>query len=310
MKIFQGPIWNFWNAVFAFLAIIVAVILFQLNRSVKDLQIEVLSNSPLISVEGDIAKDIEILYKDQPVRTLSVILLRIENTGNTPIRETDYSRPILISVSPDAEVGEFSIVETKPEDMGLSLEKITPYQVELSKSLLNPGDQALVRILVLDNDGTLDVGARIADISELRILSVLEEQGSSEQQSQRIDLVTFLLILIFTSLLFSPLIFWDRRVGIQLRQKFFGLEPAPYLYGLAQETIMGRTTGYVRFALGYLKEAFRWDNTYVQKAQNDPLFTNLREYEGFKALIEKYNSLHSETHETKRTTPQERSADY
>ena len=290
MKVFQGPIWNFWNAVFAFLAIIITVVLFQLDRSVKDLQIEVLSNSPLISVEGDIAKDIEILYKDQPVQTLSVILLRIENTGNTPIQETDYSRPILISVSPDAEVGEFSVVETKPENIGLSLEKITPYQVELSKSLLNPGDQALVRILVLDNDGTLEVGARIADISEPKILSVLEEQSSSGQQGQRVSLVTTFLIAAAMLLFLSPLIFWDLKPGIWLRQKYFGLKPAPHCYGLAQKNTMEGTAGSVNSTLRLLEQAFSWDNTYVQKAQNDPLFEKMWEYEPYKALIEKYSS--------------------
>ena len=50
MKVFQHPIWQFMSVVVGVLAIIVAVILFRLDRSVKDLQIEVLSNSPLISV--------------------------------------------------------------------------------------------------------------------------------------------------------------------------------------------------------------------------------------------------------------------
>src|SRR5262245_16390244 len=147
MKFFRDSIWQFIGVVSA---IVIAVVLFWLSRSAKDLQIEILSNSPLVSVDGEITKDIKIIYKDQPVQTLSVVLLRIENTGNVPIREGDYSRPIRISVSPEAEVGEFSVVETRPKGIDLSLEKIASNQVELSKSLLNPGDQVLIKILALD----------------------------------------------------------------------------------------------------------------------------------------------------------------
>lgn len=86
MKLFKNPIWQFIGAVLTLLAIIVSVFLFLIDRANKDLQIEVLSNSPLISVKDDIAKDIKILFKDQPLKTLSVILLRIENIGNVLLK--------------------------------------------------------------------------------------------------------------------------------------------------------------------------------------------------------------------------------
>jgi hypothetical protein len=294
MKLLRDPIWQFVAAVLALLAIIIGGVYFLLDRPVRDLQIEILSNSPLISVEGDIAEDIKILYKDQPVQTLSVILLRIENTGNVPIRETDYSQPVLISVSPDAEVGEFSIVETRPLGIDLSLEKIAPHQVEFSRSLINPGDQVLVKILVVDNDGTLDVNARIADISELKVLSVLEEQSSSELQDQKLSPALSFILLGSLVLSISVAFIWDTKMVVGWRQKYSGLKPAPHYYRLAQEKILEGDTNNVKLALRYLKRAFSWDSAYVQKVQNDPLFTNLREYEGLKALISKYNSPDSE----------------
>jgi hypothetical protein len=312
MKILRDPIWQFVGALLALLTIIIGAIYFLLDRPVKDLQIEVLSNSPLISVEGDITKDIKILYKDQAVQTLSVVLLRIENTGNVPIRETDYSRPVLVSMSPDAEVGEFSIVETRPKDIDLSLKKITPHQVELSKSLLNPGDQVLVKILVLDNDETLNVSARIADISELKVLSGLEEQSSQGQQDQKLSpawaFVFWVIILFFISFVLW-LTFADIKPVIGWRQKYFGLKPGPHYYGLAQETILNGGIGSTRGALRYLKIAFSWDGTYIQEAKKDPLFAHLQQYEQFKSLMEKYNSSHSKTHEAEQTIPNERSAD-
>jgi hypothetical protein len=90
-------------------------------------------------------------------------------------------------------------------------------------------------------------------------------------------------------------IIWDTKAVIGWRQKYSGLKPASHYYGLAQEKILEGGTNSVKFALECLKRAFSWDSAYVQKAQKDPLFANLREYEQFKILIEEYNSPHSET---------------
>jgi hypothetical protein len=49
-----------------------------------------------------------------------------------------------------------------------------------------------------------------------------------------------------------------------------------------------KDTGSISRTINYLGKAFRWDRSYVQKAQKDPLFSQLQEYEKFKALIDKY----------------------
>ena len=164
MKIIRDQGWGFIGIVTGII-LTIAVVLYQ--RQVNELQVEIVSNSSLINVDSEIASDIEIIYKDQPVETLSLILIRLENTGNVAIKESDYSQPIVISISPDAEIGEFVVAETSPRGINLSLGKIGTHQVELSKSLCNPGDQALIRIMALNNDDTLDITARIVDISQL-----------------------------------------------------------------------------------------------------------------------------------------------
>src|SRR5688572_9000676 len=120
MKIFKDPVWQFVGVVVAVIALIATVIIYLIDRPVKRLQVQILSNSPLISVNTDISSQIQILYNDKPVQSLSLILLRFENVGNEPIKETDYSEPIRILLSSQAEVGEVSVQETKPEGIDLN----------------------------------------------------------------------------------------------------------------------------------------------------------------------------------------------
>lgn len=278
MKFFRDPVWQFVGVVIGLGAIVLAVVLSRTERQVSELQIEILSNSSLVNVDGDVTGDIEIVYRDQPVNTLSLILLRIENSGNVPIRDSDYSEPIVIAVSPDAEIGEFTIVETEPKGINITVEKISPYQIELSNALLNPGDQVLLKILALDNDDSLDITARIVNVSELQIVSGLVEPDTV-QKIGFWDVVLFVLV-VSGFLLYVALIYvWTENIDIvvRLRHKLFGLDPAFYHYEQARRWILRDTTGSLREAYLSLGKAIKRDQGYAQKAQSDPRFTKLRE---------------------------------
>ena len=68
---------------------------YYIDRPVKKLRIEILSNSPLVSVNAAITKEIQVLYKKVSVQTLSVILLRVVNTGTEPHKGERQHRPYL-----------------------------------------------------------------------------------------------------------------------------------------------------------------------------------------------------------------------
>jgi hypothetical protein len=283
MKIIKSPAWQFVATVVAVIAIMVTISIYLIGRPVKRLQVQILSNSPLISVNTNISSQIQILYKDKPVQTLSLILLRFENVGNEPIRESDYSEPIRILLSPNAQVGEVTVQETN--------------QVEIAKTLLNPGDQAVIKILALNNDGTLKVEARIVGISNLEILSAFE--GSTQSSVSSSNWILFIGLGAAILIVISVLI-WNSKKVIEWRRSHLGFDPARYNYVLAQEAILSKDkdTGRISNTIDHLGKAFSWDRSYVQKAQKDPLFSQLQEYEKFKALIGKYQQLESESNNT------------
>jgi hypothetical protein len=297
MKIIKSPAWQFVATVVAVIAIMVTISIYLIGRPVKRLQVQILSNSPLISVNTNISSQIQILYKDKPVQTLSLILLRFENVGNEPIRESDYSEPIRILLSPNAQVGEVTVQETKPEGINLNPTVSETNQVEIAKTLLNPGDQAVIKILALNNDGTLKVEARIVGISNLEILSAFE--GSTQSSVSSSNWILFIGLGAAILIVISVLI-WNSKKVIEWRRSHLGFDPARYNYVLAQEAILSKDkdTGRISNTIDHLGKAFSWDRSYVQKAQKDPLFSQLQEYEKFKALIGKYQQLESESNNT------------
>ena len=300
MKVLKDPVWQFIGVVIAVIALIATVIIYVIDRPVKRLQVRILSNSPLISVNTDISSQIQILYKDKPVQTLSLILLRFENVGNEPIKETDYSEPIRILLSPESEVGEVTIQETKPAGIDLNPRVIATNQIEITKALLNPGDQVVVKILALNNDGTLDVEARIAGISNLEILSALEggSKGNDSTSSNELRLIVFMVGII--AAIFLSVFIWNSTRVVEWRRSQFGFDPARHYYALAQESMLSKdkSVGSISNTIGYLRAAFSWDSSYVQRAQKDPLFSHLQEYENFKAIVDKYTQNENESKNT------------
>jgi hypothetical protein len=293
MKIIKDPVWQFVAAVVGVIALIFTVYIYMIGRPVKHLQVQILSNSPLISVNTDIASQIQILYKDKQVQTLSLILLRFRNVGNEPIRESDYSEPIRILLSPNAEVGEVTVQETKPEGIGLNPVVRANNRIEIARVLLNPGDQAVLKVLALNNDGTLKVEARIAGIRNLEILSALE--GGTQSNNAAFYWGPFICIGVIILTVISALI-WTSRKVIEWRRSHLGFDPARHYYRRAQETILSK--GDIRNTIFYLEKAFSWDRSNVQRAQTDPLFAHLQEYERFKALIDKYKQPESKSNST------------
>jgi hypothetical protein len=288
MKILKDPTWQFVAVVVAVLALAATVVIFLVGRPVKRLQIQILSNSPLISVSASISPQIQVLYRARPVQALSLILLRFENVGNEPIREGDFSAPIRVLLSPKAEVGEVTVQETRPAGISLDPTKSAANQVEIGRTLLNPGDQAVLRVLALNNDGTLKVTARIAGISELKILSALE--GGTQSAHFVRERTVVLALLGALVLAVSALMAWHSRPVVAWRRRTLGLDPAGLYYSRAQEAMLSKdqTTGGVRTAIMLLGKALSWDRSYVMRAQNDPLFAQLREYDKFKAVLDKY----------------------
>lgn len=293
MKFLKDPIWQFVGVIVGIIAIFVTLFVYVNERPHKKLRVEILSNNLLISINTDIAKEIQVLYKDSPVESLSLILLKFENTGNEPIREIDYSEPIQIVLSEKAEIGEVTIQETRPSGILLVPSITKKNQIELAEALLNPGDQVVLKILAINNDGTLNITTRIAGVSNIEIQSVLENQTSAKDPAVAVVSIWCLVIEI---LFLIGLFVWNSRKGMAWRKANLGFDPARYYYIEAQDKMLkgAPTPDRMRVAVHYLRNAFGWDRSYIQKAQDDSIFTHLHDYELYKILMNEFSEPEKE----------------
>jgi hypothetical protein len=169
--------WPIVSVAVSLIAIIITIILNLTARSEKELQVQILSNTSLISINPDISSNTQVYFNHEPVQSLSLILLKFINIGNEPIIESDYSQPIRILISPNANISEVSIQESKPEGINFTPTIKANNEVEIERVLMNPNDQVVLKIIAMNNDDTLEISGRIVGIKEIEIVAELIDES-------------------------------------------------------------------------------------------------------------------------------------
>src|SRR5438445_4223381 len=100
MDFLRDPLWQFIGVIVALIAIFLTIA----QRSRKEIVYEVVSDTPILSVRGEIKDQIQVLYKGKPLADARLIILRVWNLGNTPISLNDYVEPINFDFGQKAEI--------------------------------------------------------------------------------------------------------------------------------------------------------------------------------------------------------------
>lgn len=209
-QVIRDPGWEFVGVVLAIIFGLIAIYQFILGREVVALQIVVLSNTSLIEIEPSIVDEISIEYQDQPVDNLSLIQIKLENTGNQEIRVEDYDRPITFTFPSEATIIEASVTDSSPDNIGISF-SLSDTSIELLPVLLNPGDSAVLRFLVLNipaqtNDLPFSIDARIARISNIDVRNII-----SVDTDPSLALPISGMVFFFLGILSSIWVTWEMR---------------------------------------------------------------------------------------------------
>ncbi|MCQ6266332.1 hypothetical protein M1K46_11755 [Fictibacillus sp. WQ 8-8] len=151
-------------------AIIVPLII-HFKQTKKALSYEVLSATSLFanSEFGEFG-DLKIYYKNQEISAdLSLVLLKIINTGNLDIKEEEWGKqPITIKAPHDILAGD--VKEQKPPHLTVKLNRRVleeAYIIEIEPMLLNSGDYFILKLLVKSYNEDLKIMSRIAGVSDI-----------------------------------------------------------------------------------------------------------------------------------------------
>lgn len=167
--VLRDPLWQFIGVIFAVLAIFITLVLYRRQRSRKALSYEIVSRTPLLSIREEVKKKLQILFNGNPVQQVHLILVKIINSGNIPILETDFERPIRLIFGHEAQILTTEVVQTRPHSLHVSV-KIEDKNVMILPTLLNQGDEIELKMLV-SKFNAIEVDGRIVGVKNIEKVS-------------------------------------------------------------------------------------------------------------------------------------------
>lgn len=147
------------------IAVIIAIVVYK-KQSRKEIAYAVISNSPVISIDAGLQGKAQGIYNNKTISDARLVVLRIWNSGNLPIAPSDYNVPIKLSFGKKAEILDFEVLETNPNNLQVTVKQDTQ-ELILEPVLLNSQDSFKIKILLTKFDNILSINARIIGIKQI-----------------------------------------------------------------------------------------------------------------------------------------------
>lgn len=159
---------NVISAIFGILTILATVIIYYLQKRKKCLSYEVISDTSIVTVTEIMKDNIKILYKNEEVKNVRLIELKIINSGNQAITISDFTTPLKISFSNTAKILSCDIEQFLPNDLN-PIYSSTSNDVFIEPLLLNPKDYFILKTLISDPQiSVFKISARIKDVEAIK----------------------------------------------------------------------------------------------------------------------------------------------
>lgn len=157
-----------WLAVYVTIAFGILQVIQFFSRRRKALRYEVSSLGHVVSVEKGVADSVEVFFKGQKVKDVSVIWIAFRNTGNTPVRQAEISTPLGMRFLGVDQILNARIEKTTPPSLRSEVEvRVVGDAVEIGPCLLNPGDTISIAVVLSGYSGYSLTG-RVEGISEIK----------------------------------------------------------------------------------------------------------------------------------------------
>ena len=215
---FRRYLWQFLGAILALGAIFSTYDVFIRSRPVKELQVTLNSVIPLVS-EKSLTPDhiqtfssMQLTFNNNVVSNAILYYVTVKNTGNQPIVESDYSKPLVFSFMPKDEIVELTITESIPANIGMIINKTSTYQAAADPVLLNPGDTVKINFIVaipedVSLNERLQISGRIVGVKEIKLVTPPKPlQASLDLKNKTLFSVMGVLAGIFSSLVYERLL--------------------------------------------------------------------------------------------------------
>jgi hypothetical protein len=160
--------WGFWEVA---VAVVVALVtaawaLRERRRRRKDLQYDLISKAPLVSVREEARGRIKILFDEEPVSNVSLAIIQIANRGS-PIPSADFESPLTVSMGADSRIMSVEVMERQPDSLDVEL-TVENGQIQIEPLLLNNGDSFTLKVIGMGLSDNIELAGRIVGVKTVK----------------------------------------------------------------------------------------------------------------------------------------------
>ncbi len=166
MELLRDGLWQFVGAVLALVAIAGSFWIYYAQRSRREVAFGVLSKRELLPEVSALPRSIQIIVDGTPAINVHLFVLALKNTGNTPIRQTDFRYPPSIKFGNNSKILHVSLSRQFPTNLGITLTHDAK-EARIEPALLNPGEHFVLQALVTGDDFDVSCDFRAEGITEL-----------------------------------------------------------------------------------------------------------------------------------------------
>lgn len=195
--------------------------LFIRQKSKYEIQATLLTNTSLVKLVEGLEEDFKITtYAGQEVRNISLLDVKLENTGNEAIPPVNFEKPIKFLFPEGARVLSVTSIDSIPENLGI---QATPLknEVTISPILLNSSDRAVIRFVVSDmpvNPARMPftVDARILHVKSILVVSVLQQSPQLQRVVDTLFVINMALGMLLQGMIHRTDTIWWLMIGVLL----------------------------------------------------------------------------------------------
>lgn len=220
-------LWASWANILALPVAVVAVILsiwfYNKSKSHRNIACEIdpIFSPIVIETTNSLSSDIQILYKNKPIQNIFVVRAKLTNTGNIPLRKSDFYTPITFVFEPEATLlRQPEVVIKSPPNIKVDWIKgdddsySSDYNKALDIELLNPREEITVEFICSGKSSAPSVVTRIDGVKEIDTLDETDRKLLEEFRFYRGYLIVAPALILVMYVFNSSLLWYDpSRIG-------------------------------------------------------------------------------------------------
>jgi len=205
------------DLVLAFFAVLTLVgpLVYDWYKGRASINVEVESKVSVISKTLPI-DDLSIYLNEKKIDALSKQVIRIKNSGNSPLTREDVIKPIRLDFK-KAQIIQAKLTQRSPPNLDAELDTKSQSEIVVNFDLLNPGDSLVLEVLLLGPDSVFTADARVKNINEITILDNSKEKEEKINRIGKYFFPSILLSLLLVLAFFSDE--WNFRLRIPTAKK-------------------------------------------------------------------------------------------